>query len=193
MSLKRQRESENGPDDLESMQPENKVHIVPGNESYDAKSKDKKKSNNKSVNKSNNKNILEKNITCSLPPLCSQNPKDFDNFADYQLHYLSDHTNICAECSKNFPTSKLLDLHINENHNPFIKIKLQKEEPVFGCFVENCDKLFKNHKKRRLHLIDKHDYPKNFIFSIVDRGIKKTDTSLIKQDAKKSYGVWKPA
>lgn len=144
------------------------------------------------TNKSKQISKSDKSITCSLPPTCSQEPQTFNTWKQYQSHYLSAHSNTCSECSKNFPTPKLLDLHIAENHDPFIKIKLQKGEPVFGCFVEGCDRVFKDHKKRRLHLIDKHDFPKDFIFSIVDRGIKKGDTSLIKKNTK-SYGVWKPA
>ncbi|AWU77869.1 uncharacterized protein C5L36_0D05950 [Pichia kudriavzevii] len=142
--------------------------------------------------KSKAKSLIDREITCSLPPLCSENPQRFDTFADYELHYISNHTNTCLECKKNFPSAKLLELHISENHDPFMKIKLQRGEHVFGCFVESCDRMFRDHKKRRLHLIDKHDYPKDYLFSIVDRGIGKKDTSLIKKNTK-NYDVWKPA
>lgn len=146
----------------------------------------------KSKSKHKGKEKINTTIICNLPPNCSDNPQSFDNYKSYELHYISNHTNNCSECKKNFPTSKLLDLHISENHNPFMKIQLEKGERVFGCFVENCDKFFRDHKKRRLHLIDKHDYPKDFIFSIVDRGISKNDTSLIKKNTR-NYNVWKPA
>lgn len=149
-------------------------------------SKDKPKSKNKS------KSQIDSPIICSLPPLCSLQPKVFDLFSEYELHYISEHTNVCTECKKNFPTARLLELHIAENHDPFMKIKLQQGERVFGCFVENCDKLFRDHKKRRLHLIDKHDYPRDYIFSIVDRGIRKSDTTLIKKNTL-AYGIWKSA
>lgn len=183
MSLKRQRES----DDEDT----NNIDIKQV-KNYSLNNNELNKvnhSNNKSKHKSKQ---IDSPIICNLPPLCSQVPKTFTNWKQYESHYISDHTNTCSECSKNFPTSKLLDLHIAENHDPFMKIKLQKGEPIFGCFVEGCDRVFKDHKKRRLHLIDKHDYPKDFIFSIVDRGIKKNDTSLIKRNTK-PYGVWKPS
>lgn len=190
MSLKRQRESE---DDNEIFDETNKEQINDIREtSINSQSKSKSKSKLKSKSKSKANSELDTSITCNLPPLCSREPQTFDNFQQYELHYVTNHTNNCSECKKNFPSSKLLDLHIAENHDPFIKIKLQKGEPVFGCFVENCDRLFKDHKKRRLHLIYKHDYPKDYIFSIVDRGIRQHDTSLIKKNTK-SYGIWKPA
>lgn len=148
------------------------------------------KTRSKSKNKSKEPNNTP--IECSLPPLCSQEAKQFESFEQYELHYVSEHTNICTECKRNFPTNRLLELHIAENHDPFMKIKLQRGDRVFGCFVENCDKLFRDHKKRRLHLIDKHDYPRDYIFSIVDRGIRKSDTSLIKKNTQ-AYGVWKSA
>ncbi|TID16743.1 hypothetical protein CANINC_004100 [Pichia inconspicua] len=175
MSLKRPREKDNVIDDL-------KLNTET--------TEKQQKTINKQKNKS--KGPKETNIECNLPPLCSQDPKQFDSFEQYELHYISEHTNICTECKKNFPIYRLLELHIAENHDPFIKIKLQRGDKVFGCFVENCDKLFRDHKKRRLHLIDKHDYPRDYIFSIVDRGIRKSDTSLIKKNSQ-AYGVWKSA
>lgn len=184
MSLKRQRES----DDEECIN--DKIEL-PLEEGTDLEETEPKKSS-KSKNKNKSKTPADSPITCNLPPLCSTDPKEFESFSLYQLHYISDHTNICTECKKNFPTNKLLDVHIAENHDPFMKIKLQRGDRVFGCFVENCDKLFRDHKKRRLHLIDKHHYPRDYIFSIVDNGIRKSDTSLIKKNTK-SYGVWKPA
>lgn len=195
MSLKRQRES----DDEDELQV--KIPIVEQNEEVteeiieDQNDQDKDKDQKKTKNKNKNKKPVSEpiSITCSLPPICSQNPCTFETHSTFELHILSNHTNICTQCKKNFPTAKLLDLHILENHNPFIKIKLEKGEPVFGCFVDNCDRVFKNHKKRRLHLIDKHDYPKDYIFSIVDNGIRKNDSSLIKKNQNKSFGVWKPA
>lgn len=184
MSLKRQRDSDDEIQTEDSKQAK-VLNSEPG-DPFQSQNHDKPKSKPKQKSK------VDTSITCNLPPLCSQEPQTFTTWKQYESHYLTAHTNSCIECKKNFPTARLLDLHITENHDPFTKIKLQRGEPVFGCFVEGCDRLFKDHKKRRLHLIDKHDYPKDFIFSIVDRGIRKSDTTLIKKNTK-SYGVWKPA
>lgn len=128
-------------------------------------------------------------ITCNLPDSCSVTPVTFHSHTDYDMHFDTEHSHTCLECDKIFPCNKLLDIHITENHDPFAKIKLQRGDPIFACFDANCERVFKDHRKRRLHLIDKHNYPKDFIFSIIDKGIKNGDTSLIK--VRKEYGIWK--
>lgn len=136
--------------------------------------------------------IIAKQVTCSLPPGCDQTPQTFANGGLYHAHYVTCHTNVCSECKRNFPTAQILACHIAENHDPFTRIRLEKGEPVFGCFVAGCERLFKDHKKRRLHLIDKHGYPRDFVFSVVDAGIKKGALSLIKEN-NKGYNVWRSA
>lgn len=135
---------------------------------------------------------LSLQVTCELPSSCYENPQIFENQSQFNSHYEEFHQNICAECKRNFPSSKLLDCHLMENHNPIAKIKLERNEPIFQCFVSDCDKVFSNHKKRRLHLIDKHKFSKDFIFSVVDKGINKNTTKLIKKD-NKGFNVWKSA
>ncbi|ODV86466.1 hypothetical protein CANARDRAFT_27670 [[Candida] arabinofermentans NRRL YB-2248] len=120
-------------------------------------------------------------IICTLPPQCSITPHMFLDERSFESHYLSEHSNVCSECHKNFPNEHLLNLHIDENHNPILKIQLEQGLAVFHCFVPGCDKVCSTHKKRRLHLVDKHGYPKDFIFSIVDTGIKPGQNSLIKR------------
>lgn len=41
----------------------------------------------------------------------------------------------------------------------------------FSCFVEGCERKCLTHQKRRMHLIDKHMYPKNYFFGITKDGI----------------------
>jgi hypothetical protein len=41
----------------------------------------------------------------------------------------------------------------------------------FSCFVEDCERKCRTPQKRRLHLIDKHMYPKNFFFAVTKSGI----------------------
>lgn len=79
----------------------------------------------------------------------------------------------CLECHRKFPTRIFLELHIDENHNPFNKIKQAQGTKIFKCFLFNagCDKVCSTPKKRRLHMIDKHHYPSNFDWSIINRGI----------------------
>lgn len=41
----------------------------------------------------------------------------------------------------------------------------------YSCFVEGCERKCMSPQKRRLHLIDKHMYPKNFFFAVTKDGI----------------------
>ena len=41
----------------------------------------------------------------------------------------------------------------------------------YSCFVEGCERKCLTYQKRRLHLIDKHIYPKNFFFGVTKDGI----------------------
>ncbi|KAK5990255.1 Zinc finger protein [Cladobotryum mycophilum] len=99
-------------------------------------------------------------MRCSLPP--HKEPLGFRFYSDYEAHYQNFHTNRCLECRKNFPTEHLLGVHIEECHDPLAK---------YSCFVEGCDRKCMTPQKRRLHLIDKHLYPKNFFFAVTKDGI----------------------
>ena len=48
----------------------------------------------------------------------------------------------------------------------------------YKCFIETCDKVTLTPQKRRLHLIDKHEYPRNYDFRIVDTGLGKRSSLL---------------
>ncbi|KAK5163482.1 uncharacterized protein LTR77_010664 [Saxophila tyrrhenica] len=77
----------------------------------------------------------------------------------------------CADCKANFPTSRFLELHIAENHDPIVAGKRDAGEKTYACFVEGCDKVCGEWQKRRSHLVDKHAFPKNYDFLVVDHGI----------------------
>ncbi len=48
----------------------------------------------------------------------------------------------------------------------------------YQCFVEGCDKICSTPQKRRMHLTDKHMFPKNYDFQIVNTGIDKRSSML---------------
>ncbi|KAL6809256.1 hypothetical protein GGI42DRAFT_350718 [Trichoderma sp. SZMC 28013] len=108
-------------------------------------------------------------MRCSLPP--HKEPLGFRLYSDYETHYHSFHTNRCIECRKNFPTDHLLSIHIEECHDPLARVTREKGEHTYSCFVEGCDRKCMTPQKRRLHLIDKHMYPKNFFFAVTKDGI----------------------
>lgn len=48
----------------------------------------------------------------------------------------------------------------------------------YKCFVEDCDKICSIPQRRRMHLIDKHMFPKNYDFFIVNSGIDRRSSML---------------
>ncbi|KAJ6780505.1 hypothetical protein PWT90_02981 [Aphanocladium album] len=107
-------------------------------------------------------------ILCSLPPHAEM---AFTSYAAYEVHYSSAHTNRCLTCRKNFPSQHLLDVHIEEMHDPLAKVKREQGGYTFSCFVEGCDRKCATPQKRRMHMIDKHLYPRNFFFAVTRDGI----------------------
>ncbi|KAF3214249.1 hypothetical protein TWF106_009308 [Orbilia oligospora] len=122
-------------------------------------------------------------ITCTLPT-CPQ--RTHQTTESFENHYTKFHTNRCHDCLKNFPTSRILECHIRENHDMFAVVKRERGEKIYACFVEDCDKICISFGKRRAHLIDKHYYHKNFNFSIVDTGIDRAISLLTTSPPRKS-------
>ncbi|PFH56929.1 hypothetical protein XA68_15755 [Ophiocordyceps unilateralis] len=108
-------------------------------------------------------------MKCSLPP--HKHPITFNSYNDYEAHYHTFHTHRCLECHKNLPSDHLLSIHIEECHDPLICIQRERGEHTYSCFVEGCDRKCRTHQKRRMHLIDKHMYPKNYYFAVTKEGI----------------------
>ncbi|KAI9924432.1 hypothetical protein ASPWEDRAFT_23482 [Aspergillus wentii DTO 134E9] len=116
-------------------------------------------------------------MRCSLPP--HKETISFTSYEDYEVHYRQAHVNRCSECGKNFPTDRFLNLHIEENHDPLIAALRERGEKTYGCFIENCERKCSTPQKRRMHLIDKHMFPRTYNFFIVNDGIDK-QTSLLR-------------
>ncbi|KAF3771435.1 hypothetical protein M406DRAFT_32736 [Cryphonectria parasitica EP155] len=125
-------------------------------------------------------------IQCSLP---GHTPGlRFSSYRDYEGHYNTVHTNRCLECRRNFPTSHVLDLHILEQHDALAKIRREKGEPIYACFVETCGERFKGIGKRQDHLIMSHKYPANYFFAVTKFGIDGRKSMLV--DDYKHRGNW---
>ncbi|KAJ5165380.1 Zinc finger C2H2 [Penicillium coprophilum] len=122
-------------------------------------------------------NYLPEVMHCSLPP--HRETLSFTSYEDYEVHYLQSHVNRCSECSKNFPTGHLLNLHIEENHDPLAAARRARGDKTFGCFIEDCERKCSTPQKRRLHLIDKHMFPRSYNFYIVNDGVD-TQTSMLR-------------
>ncbi|KAL3465804.1 hypothetical protein BJX64DRAFT_43572 [Aspergillus heterothallicus] len=118
----------------------------------------------------------EEVMNCSLPP--HRETLSFSSYDDYAVHYQQAHVNRCSECARNFPTDLFLNLHIEENHDPLIAARRARGEKTYGCFVENCERKCSTPQKRRMHLIDKHMFPKSYNFYIINDGIDRQTSML---------------
>jgi hypothetical protein len=115
-------------------------------------------------------------MRCSLPGHRPDLP--LNTFEDYEVHYNKTHVSRCVECRKNFPTDHFLSLHQAENHNPLVAILRDRGERTYTCFVEDCERKCSTPQKRRLHLIDKHMFPKDYDFFVVNDGIDRRSSML---------------
>ncbi|CAG8975145.1 hypothetical protein HYALB_00004444 [Hymenoscyphus albidus] len=116
-------------------------------------------------------------MRCSLPP--HRETLSFPDLDSFEVHYKKTHSNRCLECRRNFPTEHFLSLHIQENHDAITAVLRERGEKTYACFVEDCDRVCSTPEKRRLHLIDKHAYPKDYDFVVVDTGVDMRSSMLI--------------
>jgi DNA-directed RNA polymerase subunit RPC12/RpoP len=118
----------------------------------------------------------------------------FPSVADFEEHYALVHKYVCAPCGASFPSAHLLELHHEERHDPYWAVRREQGLAVVGrvsvsliwvwishrscssrqlrCLEEECSsKRFATPKGRRLHLIDRHAYPREYDFAITLHGI----------------------
>jgi hypothetical protein len=66
-------------------------------------------------------------IICRERPLCNRNPTRFKDLASYETHHKQYHELVCLECKLHFPTERILSLHIEERHDPFVEAQRAKK------------------------------------------------------------------
>ncbi|KAJ7967587.1 Zinc finger protein [Quillaja saponaria] len=91
----------------------------------------------------------------------------------FEDHYTARHTASCSVCSRVYPTSRLLSIHVSEVHDSFFRAKVARGYPMYECLVEGCGLKFKSYKGRQQHLVDKHKFPTSFEFFKKSRLSKK--------------------
>lgn len=103
----------------------------------------------------------------------------FQTLIDFEMHYNSNHRYVCIECKKSLANPRLLDIHIQESHDSFFQV-LSMKQPMYQCYVSECDMKFNNPVERRNHCINVHKFIKTFRFDNAPRYTK--DESKNKMD-----------
>ncbi|KAK6843769.1 hypothetical protein PG987_004629 [Apiospora arundinis] len=93
-----------------------------------------------------------------------------------------------SSAARTSPSDHLLSVHIEEQHDAFAAVLREKGEHTYSCFVEGCDRKCRTPQKRRMHLIDKHMYPKNFFFGVTKDGIDGRSSLLIESAGHRRRG-----
>lgn len=105
-------------------------------------------------------------------PFCSTLIYGYHGF---QTHFLTFHEYQCLTCNKIFPSRYILDLHIDEYHNPILKAQSERkggeDKSILRCLSENCAITFTSLDLRIDHLINHHNYPETYPFNITSQGI----------------------
>jgi len=95
--------------------------------------------------------------------LCGEHgcQQTFRSVAAFQRHYQQWHRHTCIQCKKAFPTDHLLELHIEESHDPFFEIQ-ESKKPMYRCYLPSCAQRFMTAAERKDHAIRQHDFPSDY-------------------------------
>jgi hypothetical protein len=86
----------------------------------------------------------------------------FSSYNDLDIH-ISSHTNQCHECSRIYPSKRLLDIHLDEAHSSYFNA-LSLRKPSYVCLVDGCHVVSLSDQHRYDHLVNDHMFPKDTIF-----------------------------
>ncbi|XP_010868502.1 zinc finger protein 511 [Esox lucius] len=91
---------------------------------------------------------------------CSQ---VFNCVEGYEHHYNTLHRHVCSSCQKSLPSTRLLDIHIQEWHDSLFSILAERQD-MYQCLLEGCGLKFRTREQRKDHMINIHKYPSDFRF-----------------------------
>lgn len=83
----------------------------------------------------------------------------FADIASFEDHYSLAHSHQCAVCGKKFASSYFLELHSDENHCPFFKLRQEKDPSAahFKCLSAACSQTFNKKEDRDDHASKAHN------------------------------------
>lgn len=111
----------------------------------------------------------------------------FQSLLDFEMHYNTNHRYVCAECKKSLPNPRLLDIHIQETHDSFFRV-LSAKQPMYLCFVSECEIKFNDPAERMAHCVSVHKFPKNFRYNQTPRSKKEDKKNKMEIDQSQTKG-----
>lgn len=84
---------------------------------------------------------------------------------ELQEHMKLYHFHQCVQCRRTFKTFRILSLHCDEVHSPFLQARLIRGEKVYGCL--ECPKSFSNLNDRAKHLMEHNWHPQAALNAIL--------------------------
>jgi len=106
-------------------------------------------------------------FNCQVPG-CKET---FSQLQESEKHYSAVHRHSCSVCKKSLPSSHLLEIHIQENHDSFFAV-LSERKPSYQCFLPTCSYLSWNASERHEHAIKAHKFPPDFRFDKIKKSTK---------------------
>jgi hypothetical protein len=74
--------------------------------------------------------------------------------------------------------TKALRVYVSRCKLRALSIEASTDRSQFACLVPTCDRLCSTAPKRRMHCVDKHQFPKNYDFFIINDGIDRRSSML---------------
>lgn len=102
--------------------------------------------------------VLSRRISCPIVG-CPERLKSLDHFED---HYNARHTASCSVCSRVYPTSRLLSIHISEAHDSFFQAKVARGYDMvctIYSFISLCNYSLPFEAEHQLLASDCDTYP----------------------------------
>ncbi|CAF2263206.1 unnamed protein product [Rotaria magnacalcarata] len=100
------------------------------------------RSDNSTINSS--PTLFDELFSC---PFCTFNTH---SQVDFEFHNHIHHQHLCSQCLHIFPSYFLMDIHMDEVHNSYSKVR------SYRCLIESCAKVFPNIEQRLQHLNEEH-------------------------------------